>query len=436
MVKLLKRLSLWIFLGLLAYMPLHIFLSTWIGTSLGILEFAKIAKDIVLIIGFGLALLLSIRQPWFKGLLKDKLIWPVAAYALLTLVLAAIKPVDSDAEILGIVYNLRFLLFFLYGILIANLFSKSRVQDNAIKIILGVGTSVLFLGIVQYTILPNDTLSHFGYSRLNGVLPAFFIDDKPDLERVMSTLRDPNSLGSYVIVIASLTLALFIKRKIPKQTALGLLTLSILCILFTFSRSAWVGLVASFVVVYWLNTQKFNKLSKYILPIGLGLVILLTSLYAARNTYLIQNVVLHSDESTTLEDPNQLRGRFWQESIDAIAQEPLGHGPGTAGLASIHNENQGTILNENYYLQIAHEIGIVGLLLFVTILVLVGSGLYRLVGLNPVATGLLASFIGLAITNFLVHIWSNEAVAYTWWGLAGLLLFNRNLRKTRRKTSS
>ena len=90
-------------------------------------------------------------------------------------------------------------------------------------------------------------------------------------------------------------------------------------------------------------------------------------------------------------------------------------------LASIRNNTQGTILNENYYLQIGTEVGIFGLGLFLAILFVVARRLYWLRS-NPLALALLASFVGLAVTNLLVHIWSNEAVAYTWWGLAALTI--------------
>lgn len=105
-----------------------------------------------------------------------------------------------------------------------------------------------------------------------------------------------------------------------------------------------------------------------------------------------------------------------------MADNPAGYGPGTAGLTSIRNQEQGTVLNENYYLQIAYEVGVIGLLLFLTILVMVTVYLWRQSAQIPVALALLASFAGLALTNVLVHIWSNEAVAYSWWGLAGLVL--------------
>ena len=428
-VDYLKRASLYIFYFLLAYMPFHIFLSTWLGTSLGVLEGAKIAKDVLLVVGSVLAFAPSVRQKWFKQLLKDRLVQLILAYAALTVLLAAIKPADPDAEILGVAYNTRFLLFFLYAVLLTHLFNPKQVLKQSIQVVLAASVIVLLFGIVQYTFLPNNALSHVGYSRQNGVVPAFFIDDKPDLERVMSTLRDPNSLGSYVIIIGSLALAGLLKLKSldAKKAAKGLLVLGGLCLWFTFSRSAWLGYLLAVAVLFGLMGYQKKKLQLTKTHVFISLVALLlvtSTVVAVRNTYFVKNVVFHADESTVLEDPNQLRTRFWQESAKGIVANPIGSGPGTAGLASIKNEKQGTILNESYYLQIGTEIGVVGLGIFLAILALC---CYRLWGMQgTVAAGLFASLVGLVFTNALVHIWSNEAVAYTWWGLAGLIMATRS----------
>ena len=431
-----------VFLGLLIYMPLHILLSTWIGTSFGILASAKIAKDGIMLVGFLCALGASYSQPWFKQLLKERLIWLILAFAGLNVILALLKPTDSDAETLGLVYNTRFLVFFLYGLLLAKLFDARKLVEQSLKAVLATATFVLFFGIMQYAVLPNDALTNVGYAREHGVLPAFFIDDKPNLERAMSTLRDPNSLGSYIIIIGSIALAVFIKSRMPQQrkVSMWLVVLSVLCLVFTFSRSAWLGFFMSALVMGGLSLKKIKitkPVRRNVLAGLVSLVVLASAgIFAARDTYLIKNVIYHADESTVLENPNELRVRFWQESAERVADQPLGHGPGTAGLTSIRNQVQGTNLNENYYLQMAHELGVLGLVLFLAILGMVGLALFRMASTSTLALGMFASFTGLLLTNFLVHIWANEAVAYTWWGLAGLIVVKQSLSQSQSKPRS
>lgn len=404
-------------------MPLHIFLSTWIGTSFGVLELAKVFKDIVLVAGFALALGASVTQPWFKPLLRDKLVWLIAGYGALTLLLAVIKPTDQDAETLGVVYNLRFLLFFIYGALLVHLHDITHVRRMALKVVMAVALPVLAFGIFQYTLLPDGALTHVGYSRANGVLPVFYIDDKPDLERAMSSLRDPNSFGSYIIIILSVAAAYFLKSKNRdlKRAAAGFVGLSLLALWYTFSRSAWLGALVALVVIaimYYKHRRNFRVPRRALIAASVVVVVGLALLYPLRNTYFFQNVVLHEDASTTLESSNELRIRFWRESLESAAHNPLGYGPGTAGLASIRNDKQ-VILNENYYLQILHEGGVLGIAVLVAIIIMVFLRLYRRID-HSLALALFGVLAGLAVTNFMVHIWSNEAVAYTFWGLAGV----------------
>lgn len=435
-----KRLSLYIFYGLLAYMPFHILLSTAIGTGFGILEPMKVLKDIVLVLGFGLVFITSHKAGILRQFFKDKLVLLVIAFATLNVLLAIFRPTDKDAEILGLVYNTRFLLFFLYAILLSKLFDAKKIFNTSLYLVLVATALVAFFGIVQYTVLPDDALRGVGYSRENGVLPAFFIDDKPDLERAMSTVRDPNSLGSYLIIGSMLALAfLLMAKKREDRVRFGsLLAASLICLWFTFSRSALLGFTLALAVFLIMYGAKLRPLlRKYKKPLIFGalsaFIAVTAGLAVFWNSYTVQNVLFHADDSTVLEDPNELRIKFWKESVDDIVADPAGSGPGTAGLASIRNEEQGTELNENYYLQMGSELGIVGLGIFLGILALVGKRLYDL-RKDPYVLALLASFIGLALTNFLVHIWANEAVSYTWWGLAGLAIAFKPLKSKSRNT--
>lgn len=424
-MKRLRKPAEWIILGLLAYIPFHVLLSTWLGTSFGALTAAKIAKDVIALAGFLLAAV-AVSKMDLRRLAADKLMWLIGGYGLLTIILAIMRPTEQDAEVLGVVYNLRFLVFFLYGLLVMSWQKDNLLLKKALKIILVAGLIVSLLGVFQYLLLPDAALQSVGYSKQNGTPAAFFIDDKPNLERVMSTLKDPNSLGSYLIIITALVAALALRAKEKlRQKYLIIILLCTVCLWLTFSRGAVLGLVLAIAALTALQPGSRKYLGKYKKVIAISLVTLLIvvtgGLTIFKDSYVVRNVIFHADEQTVLEDPNELRLRFWRESISGIADDPFGSGPGTAGLASIRNQAQGTELNENYYLQIASEIGIAGLLLFIAIIAVLTKRLYGLREL-PIARGLLASLIGLLFTSLLIHTWSNEAIAYVWWGLAGLVV--------------
>jgi O-antigen ligase/polysaccharide polymerase Wzy-like membrane protein len=437
-----QTISLYVFLGLLAYMPLHILISTWIGTSFGILEVTRVAKEGFLLAGAGIALALAIRRGVVRELLRDRLMWLITAFVLLNTLLALWRNTDQDAELLGLAYNVRFLIYFVWAVLLTKLYVSKDLLNTAVKIAVAIGAVTVIFGLFQYILLPDGALSHLGYTRSNGVLPAFFIDDKPDLERIMSTLRDPNSFGSYLLIFLGFlsvgALTRVDRHKKIYYICFSLLTL--LAVFWTFSRAAWIGAVATLIVTaMFFAARKQKWIAVYKTPLlfvaGLLVVAGVVGLITFRNTYLVKNVVLHADESTVLEDPNELRIRYWQESFRDIADNPLGSGPGTAGLASIRNDER-TVLNENYYFQTAQETGVLGLLLLLAILVIVALRLFVYAqARDPVAAALLAGLAGLMITNFLAHIWANEAAAYTWWGLAGLAIFAGNSHNKLKKTN-
>lgn len=433
----LNKYSLYIFYFLLAYTPLHVLLSTWLGTSFDILDFAKAAKDVLLIVGF-LLLVVSAPLASIKAFLADKLVLIIGFYGLLTVGLAVVKPTDTDAEILAVVYNLRFLIFFIYAGLLSSIY-KDKLLRTSVKIVLCVGLLVALLGIAQVVALPNDALSSVGYSRSAGTPVASFISDTTKTtERAFSTIKDPNYLGSYLIIIGMLAAVKLIKQGKHKRKLTALIIPIVLFSLFlTYSRSAWIGgFFAGIALLLALpKTYKFIKgnFKKITIVASVLFLIVGSTVFIYRDSAMVQNTFLHIGDDAPSTSNSQRIGSF-NATISKIKDNPLGYGPGTAGPTSIKNQKQGTLLPENYYLQIAYEVGILGASLFTIILVATLIRLTRIKSKDYIKAALIASWVGLLITNLLVHIWANEAVAYTWWGLAGLLILNPKSKLTKNRT--
>ena len=137
-----------IFLGLLAYMPLHVLIATWAGSSVDQLEVAKAIKDPVMLGGLFLAIIADRKnlRAYFNS---DKPLYvAIAAYGLLVCVSASVFSNNRNAEILGITYDLRFLCFFIYGLILATRY-KTDIQRKSVNVALVVGVIVACLGIVQ-----------------------------------------------------------------------------------------------------------------------------------------------------------------------------------------------------------------------------------------------------------------------------------------------
>ncbi len=407
--------------GLLVYMPFHIFLSQSLSLVTGGLDAWKIAKDIVLFAG----LILTVGLVFFtKGYKKNTQYFTFVgmgfAYGFLHLLVWLIHKdqISSEGALLATAYNSRLVGYALlaWG---ASLVYPGKIRINTVaKIIVIVSSIVCFLAIVQQ-FLPKDFLTHMGYSLERGVRPGFAIDDKPDLPRVMSTLRDPNSLGAYLILPITI-LSLAWARRPKQRTIIASLLLVHAWVLFlTFSRSAWLGACLSVALALgWTYKQQAKQfIKKYWMLIGLAVVVLAVFVFALRDQYVVQNVVFHSDENTQMTDSNNLHVKYAKEGIEGIIDQPEGHGPGTAGLVSIHTKTE-VVLTENYFIQIGYEIGFIGLALLGWIIFYLLARLWR-IG-STLATAQVASFVGISFCALLLLTWSNEAVAATWWLLAGL----------------
>ncbi len=232
-------------IGLFVYMPFHIFLSQWLSTFTGHLDWWKIGKDVfawaVLIFGSGLVLYARKANRLFY------MLWALLlSYTFLHLSLLLTTDQPTTTGLLATIYNTRIIWYVIIGcnlvLLAKNKVAQKKIQTDFIKYLLIVSTIVCVVALLQW-VLPKDVMTHFGYSVERGVKPAFFIDDKPDLPRVMSTIRDPNSLGAFLILPILLLTNLLIKNwKTNKKMMLsGVLLLHLLILFMTFSRGAWLA---------------------------------------------------------------------------------------------------------------------------------------------------------------------------------------------------
>jgi hypothetical protein len=140
-----------------------------------------------------------------------------------------------------------------------------------------------------------------------------------------------------------------------------------------------------------------------------------------RHDLRFQNLVLHTQTHSavpTTSDQNHVSAlrAGWRD----LRHHPLGDGPGTAGPASIYNNHPARIA-EDYYVQIGQEVGWLGLAMFLLILVGVGYLLW-LRRDHPLALSLFASLVGLGFIGLLSHVWTDDTLAYVWWGLAGIAM--------------
>lgn len=412
-------------LALLIYMPFHIFISQWLSTFTGGLGVWKGAKDAVTF----MLLLVSVVSVWACANRKQqKLYWVLFLLSTLYFLFhISTYLINKDTSLkiaaLATAYNCRLFAYMIIGWSAAILTPEKFKSGKIIKIVLLVSTIVCLIGLLQY-ILPKDIMTHFGYSLERGARPAFFIDDKPDLPRIMSTIRDPNSLAAFLIIPITLIWAYLLDNKHKERFMLlfGLLGVHLLALFLAFSRAGWAGALLSVAIVTIYLKKSLLKVwaARFGLAIVLSLSVLAFGAYTLRDQYFVQHVIFHSDESTAASmDSNDLHASFVQQGLEALASKPQGHGPGTAGIVSIQKPSGG-LLTENYFLQIGYEIGLAGLMLFLAMMIFTQKKLTAFKN-STLATTLAAAFWGFLLISLVSHLWTNEAVAVQWWLLAGMV---------------
>ncbi|MCK9573953.1 MAG: O-antigen ligase family protein [Candidatus Omnitrophica bacterium] len=240
----------------------------------------------------------------------------------------------------------------------------------------------------------------------NGIFQSIFgfdifkhntINPLESLRRIQSSFYDANDFGAYIISVLPLTF-LFLNRGLSRVKRVILLVICLLgfyCLLKTSSRGAWLGLLVGISVYFFI----YNKKLAIIIPVAVILLLMITPKGFDRVTGLFK-----PERNTVWE-----RTILWKTGWSMVEENPiLGKGINTFSkyfpkykpadypdLRYAHNS----------YLQMWSEIGIMGLLLFLSIPLSILIRALRGIKLKAsygqqglILLGLIAGYIG-----FLVH---------------------------------
>jgi hypothetical protein len=409
--------------AILMIAPFHGFLTVWGASLVGHYTLLRAWSAVLLLILAGCAVVWSLRSKATRQwLVRDRLVRMVVLFALLT-VLWTVVPlltgkVSLGAACLGIFQDLRFWLFFLLVSLVAR--RSNWLLQHWQQIVLGPALVVAAFAVLQLTVLPDDFLKHFGYSAAT-IESYETINNDDAYPRFASTLRGANPLGAYLVVITGLLAAFYARRwRGAYWEILAALTAGAL--LASFSRSAWIGAAVAVFVVIITRSMRAKK-TKQLWLASLGMLFLTGLTFTAfHSNPHVQNALFHTSDNSKVEvSSNDQRSSALSTAALDVLDHPLGGGVGSAGPASVHNTHGETKLAENYILQIGQEMGWVGLILFVSLLVMVWRRLWQRKD-DPLALACLATLLGLAVVNLLSHAWADDTLAYVFWGLTAIAL--------------
>jgi hypothetical protein len=380
------------------------------------------------------AVILVRRRAW--GLLKHPIVLLIACYAVLHVLLVPFFATNPTSVVAGLFIDLRYLLFFVLVFIAIRLYPLSRRTFLWVGLV-GAGIVTAF-AVLQAFLLPPDILQYLGYGPAT-IVPYLTVDQNMDYIRINSTLRGPNPLGAYGAIILALLVAFRIRDKMGKfkrpDVWLALLAVgSSVAIWFSYSRSALLAAVVGVVLVLLIA---YRRLSKWVwISIAATVLVAGGALFALRDSAVVSTVILHEDPLEG-NDVNSNQGHVdsLADGVARMARQPFGGGIGSTGSASLFGD--APLIIENQYLFIAHEVGWLGLVLFLLVFVLVLRELWRRQA-DWLAIGVFASGIGLALIGLLLPVWVDDTVAMVWWGLAAIAIggtYERTIHKTTKRTA-
>ncbi len=294
---------------------------------------------------------------------------PKAAYIAVVALLMLHIYQDKSAKLLGAAAANRPLAVLLFTVLLSTVFSHAKVLSVA-------ADSIILLLFVFYAMLLADGESQgeedyfkllsclnilvclyggYQFLTLDLAVRSSWVDQGSygNLVRIYATFGNPNVLGGYLAMHLSFAVAR-LKEKKNDYFVWTSTVLSSLCLLLTYSRGAFGGFCAAMLTLYSLRRKK-------------GLLIYTTVMTAAF-IYINQagtgmnraDLLALSSDSSSL-----YRLEIWKSACGLFLKSPLtGNGFGTAWyfLAEGSDKLMRYVLHaHNVYLQIAAEMGIIGL---------------------------------------------------------------------------
>ena len=242
--------------------------------------------------------------------------------------------------------------FILFAVVLFNGVETRGQLDALLTAVVLAAAAVSCLGIVQY-------IFRWGYQSEAWVDSDMFSTIQ---FRVSSTLKNPNMLGQYLILMVPLGGAKLLTARSWKARALwfGCCGALCLCMLFTFSRGAWLGLLFAGAAFFVLLNPRLMLL----FPVALvGLYFILPPSVIERFTS-IGNL---SDASTSY------RVYIWMGTLAMLKDYWLcGIGPGTEAFNMVYPaySYNGIIAphSHNLFLQIVSDAGVAALGVFILLL--------------------------------------------------------------------
>jgi O-antigen ligase len=311
------------------------------------------------------------------------------------------------------------------GYLVLNVVICNSVESSAkiyrIVIALVVGVSVAsMLGVMQAVT---------GRTYLGAILGKERLYQTGRSIVLLGTAKNPNAFGVHFAVAIPLVLALLltVRKKLVRLLLCGLIVLFVVNLLWTLARGAMLGTLAGTgVMVAWL-ARRNRRLAAIPIVVGVCLAVFLSiwwkyypaygpeALFQSRSTYAIR------DKVSSVKN----RGALFMANIGLFLDHPIigvGYGMSKSRVCE-YGAAQPNVPHNNF-LGIACELGIVGLVPFVAIIVITVRGALRAIrrARDPATRNMLLGLLGAFTAQHVIGLTHANYVSVSLWLTTGLLI--------------
>ncbi len=250
--------------------------------------------------------------------------------------------------------------------------------------------------------------------------------------RVYSVFQNPNILAEYLVMLIPLAVGITWHTKSMRKKFVFLIATGILflCILLTLSRGGWVGLGFAALMFIILVDRRLFLLA---IPVGIGGLSFLPK--------QVLNRILSI--GSTVDTSNSYRIKIWEITMDVIRDHKVGGvGFGYIPFKSTFETYIRTMPiyhAHNTYLEIAAEIGIAGLFIFM--LFMLSTLKYAYINLvkstdkyyKYIGAGLCASIVGIMGHGLVEHFLYIPRIIFTFWIIIGIIFTAIKIQKKENK---
>jgi len=237
--------------------------------------------------------------------------------------------------------------------------------------------------------------------------------------RIGSTFLNPLDMGFFLVLAIGLGLGLVAANKARPWVYLGL-GIAGVALIFTITRSAVLaGGVAVLLTLVPGPGRPTVQRARLTFILAAALIIAAPLAGAANLTTRSQGALTGTDTSAAAHSAS------FGDAVTSLKDHPLGQGLGTGPAVSAARFQVQQVVAEDAYLQIGNEMGLVTMVVFIALLIAVLRRLRARDGPIPhdsLSGGAWQAGVALAIGGLFLHVWVNIAVAWIWWGAAGLAL--------------